>query len=149
MLGKLKETEIDSLLKEQVIGRIGCHADDCTYVIPVNYVYDGNFIYCHSSMGQKIEMMRKNPSVCFEVDEIQSTFRWKSVIVWGRFEEITDIDAKQQAMQRLIHRIMPFSDKPTDHPAHGITDNESNIGVSVELILYRIKIERMTGRFEK
>lgn len=40
---------------------------------------------------KKIEMMRKNPKVCFEVDDIKNIFSWKSVIAWGTFEEITDI----------------------------------------------------------
>jgi nitroimidazol reductase NimA-like FMN-containing flavoprotein (pyridoxamine 5'-phosphate oxidase superfamily) len=149
MLGTLNETEMESLLKQQVIGRIACYADGGLYIVPVNYVYDGHFIYCHSAMGKKIEMMRKNPKVCFEVDEIRDTFRWKSVITWGRFEEITGVKEKEQAMQRLIHRIMPFSDKPNDHPSHGITENESDIGTQVELILYRIKVEKKTGKFEQ
>lgn len=149
MLGELKEIEIDTLLRQQVIGRIACYADGSLYIVPVNYVYDGSFIYCHSSMGKKIEMMRKNSEVCFEVEDINTLFRWKSVIVWGRFEEITAAEKKQQAMQGLIHRIMPFSDKPNDHPSHGITEKESDIGTRVELIIYRIKVEKKTGRFEE
>ena len=149
MLGELNETEIDRLLKQQVIGRIACYADDSIYIVPVNYVYDGSFIYCHSAMGKKIEMMRKNPEVGFEVEEIINVFRWKSVIVWGRFEEITDIEEKQQAMQGIIHRIMPLSNKPNDHPSHGIAEKESDIGTQIELIIYRIRVEKKTGRFEQ
>ena len=149
MLGKLNETEIENLLKQQVIGRVACYADGDLYIVPVNYVYDGHFIYSHSAMGKKIEMMRKNPQVCFEIDEIKDMFRWKSVIAWGRFEEITGLQEKEQAMQRLIHRIMPFSDKPNDHPSHGIAEKESDIGTQVELIIYRIRVEKKTGRFEQ
>src|SRR6195952_2636408 len=108
MLGELSELEIETLLKQQVIGRIACHADDTTYIVPINYVYNGTCIYGHSSIGKKIEMMRKNPEVCFEVDDIKSVFRWQSVIAWGRFEEITDSNEMERAMQRLLHRIMPL-----------------------------------------
>ncbi len=94
MLGALDQTQIDNLLKEQVTGRIACHADGITYIVPINYVYNAPYIYCHSSNGKKIEMMRKNPEVCFEVDDIQSIFRWKSVVAWGQFEEVTDLDEK-------------------------------------------------------
>ena len=148
MLGKLNEQEIESLLKQQVIGRLACHADGITYIVPINYVYDGTNIYSHSAGGKKIVMMRKNPEVCFEVDEIQDVFKWKSAIVWGRFEEITDIDEKQRAMQGIIHRIMPLANNPTDHPSHGITANESDIGTSVEIIIYKIVVTNKTGRFE-
>ncbi len=148
MLGKLSEIQIENLLKQEVVGRIACHAGGTTYIVPVNYVYDGTYIYGHSSIGKKIEMMRKNPEVCFEVDNIKSVFRWQSVFAWGRFEEITDVNENEQAMQRLIHRIMPLSDNPADHPSHGFTESDSDIGTKVELIVYRIKVSKKTGRFE-
>ena len=90
MLGELNETQVDHLLRAEVIGRIGCHADGITYVVPTTYVYDGADIYGHSAaVSTKIEMMRKNPDVCFEVDSMQNMANWQSVIVWGKFEEIT------------------------------------------------------------
>jgi len=148
MLGELSEIEIENLLKQQVTGRIACHAEGATYIVPVHYVYNGSYIYGQSAMGKKIAMMRKNPEVCFEVDEIESVFRWQSVIAWGRFEEITDADEKQQAMQGLIHRIMPLADNPKDHPFHGITGDENDIGTTIDLIVYKIKVSKKTGRFE-
>ena len=149
MLGKLNEQQMEDLLKRQVTGRLGCHADGVTYVVPVNYIYKDGIIYAHSALGHKINMMRKNPNVCFEVDEIESIFRWKSVIAWGKFEEITDIDEKQQAMQAIIHRIMPLVTTPAGHPSHGIADNDYDIGTRVELIVYTIKVTKKTGRFEQ
>jgi nitroimidazol reductase NimA-like FMN-containing flavoprotein (pyridoxamine 5'-phosphate oxidase superfamily) len=148
MLGTLDQTQIDALLKEQVTGRIACHADGTTYIVPINYVYHAPFIYTHSSNGKKIEMMRKNPDVCFEVDEIQTIFRWKSVVAWGQFEEVTDLDEKARLMQGIIHRIMPLANNPTDHPSHGITEKDSDIGDKVELIIYKIRLDKITGRFE-
>lgn len=148
MLGKLTEQQIESLLKKQVTGRLGCHADGQTYVVPVNYTYDGRCIYAHSANGMKIGMMRKNPEVCFEVDLIESVFNWQSVILWGRFEEIKEVDEQQRVMQGIIHRIMPLSDHPSNHPSHGITANESDIGTRIDLVVYRIVISKKTGRFE-
>ncbi|MFD0750290.1 pyridoxamine 5'-phosphate oxidase family protein [Mucilaginibacter calamicampi] len=148
MLGELNNQQIEHLLKQQVTGRIACHANSITYIVPVNYVYDGTYIYSHSSPGRKIEIMRTNPQVCFEVDDIQNIFKWQSAIVWGTFEEVTDISEKQRIMQSLIHRIMPLSIHPTNHPSHGIAESDSDIGISVELIVYRIAVNKKTGRFE-
>ena len=148
MLGKLTEQQIETLLKQQVTGRLACHADGVTYIVPVNYVYNGGHIYSHSAPGKKIEMLRKNPELCFEIDEIQDIFNWKSVIAWGRFEEIVDMDEKQQAMQGIIHRIMPLSNNPTNHPSHGITADASDIGDKFDLIVYKIALTKKTGRFE-
>lgn len=148
MLGKLNEMQQESLLKQQVTGRIACHAHGVTYIVPVNYVYDGTYIYGHSSAGKKIDIMRQNPEICFEVDDIQSVFKWQSVIAWGTFEEVKEINERQRIMQALIHRIMPLSENPANHPSHGITQKDSDIGDSVELIIYKIMISHKTGRFE-
>lgn len=149
MLGKLNETEIERMLKEQVVGRIACHAKDDIYLVPINYVYRDGCVYGHSREGKKIRIMRENPHVCFEIDDIQSVFRWKSVIAKGVYEEITDVDEKQQAMQGIIHRIMPLVTSPEGHPSHGFTENDSDVGTTVELVVYRIRLEEVTGRFEQ
>jgi nitroimidazol reductase NimA-like FMN-containing flavoprotein (pyridoxamine 5'-phosphate oxidase superfamily) len=41
MLRELNDHQIETLLKDQFIGRIGCHLAGVTYIVPVNYVYDG------------------------------------------------------------------------------------------------------------
>ncbi|BAU54014.1 pyridoxamine 5'-phosphate oxidase family protein [Mucilaginibacter gotjawali] len=148
MLGKLNEKQIEDLLKKQVTGRLGCHADGITYVVPINYFYRDPYIFAHSAKGRKIDMMRKNPKVCFQVDDIQSVFKWQSVIAWGKYEEITDFDEKQQAMQGLIHRIMPLVDKPAEHPHHAIAEKESEIDTKIEVIVYKITLSKKSGRFE-
>jgi len=149
MLGELTKTQIVALLERQVTGRLGCHANGYTYIVPVNYVYKNDVVYAHSGPGRKIEMMRTNPAVCFEVDEIETIFRWQSAIAWGRFEEINDIDEKERVMQALVHRVMPFMERPANHPSHGISSNENDIGTKIDLIVYKIKIVKVTGRFER
>ena len=49
MLGELNERQIEALLIDLPVGRIGCHADGVTYVVPVNYAYDGVNLYAHSA----------------------------------------------------------------------------------------------------
>lgn len=48
MLGELNSSQIENVLRGEVIGRIGCHANDTTYVVPVSYVYDGIYVYSHT-----------------------------------------------------------------------------------------------------
>jgi len=142
MIGELNKKEIIDLMEQQVIGRLGCHAENETYIVPINYVYRDNAIYAHSGDGKKITMMRQNPKVCFQVDDIIDTFRWKSVLVWGEFEELSGTD-RQQAMQSLIHRIMPLTNRPSEAPSHAIDQNKLD-----QLIVYRIRINEGSGRFE-
>jgi len=148
MLRELNDTQIEALLKDQVTGRIGCHSDGVTYIVPVNYLYDGTNIYCHSAKGMKIDMMRKNPAVCFEVDNIKDITNWESVIAWGKFEEITEIIEKQRTLQKLINRISPYIIDDSVTREHGFVDKESDVGTTIELIIYKIIVHKKTGRFE-
>ncbi|MGF7080260.1 pyridoxamine 5'-phosphate oxidase family protein [Mucilaginibacter sp. UYCu711] len=148
MLRELNDYQIEALLKDQLVGRIGCHAAGVTYIVPVNYVYDGTDIYCHSVKGMKIEMMRENPLVCFEVDNIKEITNWESVIAWGKFEEITEMEEKQKVLQKLTDRITPYIMDDSITREHGFVDKEGDIGTTVELIIYKIVVSKKTGRFE-
>lgn len=148
MLGIFNDKQIDALLHSQVTGRIGCHADNRTYVVPVTYVYDEGKIICHSREGLKLEMMRKNPEVCFEVDNLQNMANWQSVILWGSFEELSGKEAKE-AMEKLIDRMKPFMTSETAHPLEPGESHERRETSGFTAIVYQIKIKEKTGRFEK
>jgi nitroimidazol reductase NimA-like FMN-containing flavoprotein (pyridoxamine 5'-phosphate oxidase superfamily) len=49
--------------------------------------------------GRKVEMMRQNNEVCFEVDEIYDMSNWKSVVAWGAFEELKGSHERQKALK--------------------------------------------------
>ena len=116
MLGELNRSQIDDILGSQAVGRIGCHASGRTYVVPVTYVYDGaSSIYFHSNEGLKIQMMRANPSICFEVDVVFDLANWQSVIAWGRFEELTG-EAATNGLELVMKRLLPFITGETTTP---------------------------------
>jgi len=147
MLGTLNQQEIEELLLRNVTGRIGCRDGDQIYIVPVSYAYNEKYIIAHSSEGLKIDMMRKNPSVGFEVDEISDQRNWKSVICQGRFEEILDEKEKYYAMKFLVSRLMHTQLSETAR----LPDVVAEKGQAVPLIrpvVYRIRMETMTARFE-
>src|SRR4029079_330134 len=49
--------------------------------------FHANVIYGQTTEGKKIEILRKNPLVCFQVQK-QEGKTWRSVICWGTFEEL-------------------------------------------------------------
>ncbi|HXV33537.1 MAG TPA: pyridoxamine 5'-phosphate oxidase family protein [Gaiellaceae bacterium] len=105
MISELEREQIDDLLSTQVVGRVGCHADGLTYVVPVIYAYDGAAFYVYTVEGQKVRMMRANPLVCFEVDEYEAG-SWRSAIVQGRYEEL-DAEGAERALRLLAARFPP------------------------------------------
>jgi nitroimidazol reductase NimA-like FMN-containing flavoprotein (pyridoxamine 5'-phosphate oxidase superfamily) len=108
MFGTLTREEIEDFLKKQFIGRIGCQIKNKIYVVPISYAYDGDCVYCHTQEGMKTKMMRENPKVCFEVDALETTATWKSIIAWGRYVEVVDKDERAIALKVLLNRVHPF-----------------------------------------
>jgi len=149
MIGQLKIEEIEKVLKENVVGRLGCYDGEKIYVVPVNYVYDDKYIIAHSVLGMKIRMMRKNPKICFEVDEMKSFTNWKSVIVWGEYQELSDERDRYYALKLFVDRTMHMKVSETAIPPK--TSEQSLLPVApgnVKPIVYRIVISEKTGRFE-
>ena len=147
MLGELENAQIEKVIADNTIGRLGCHAEGKTYVVPISYAYDGQFIYARTFEGLKISMMRKNPNVCFQIDEMQDMANWKSVIAWGTFEELSGTDERNEGLQKLIARILPEISSETlklspewPFPTKDYT--------KIEGIVFRIRLAEKTGRFE-
>jgi len=99
----LPPEEIEQLLRTAIVGRIACcgHGavgDGRPYLVPLAYGYDGEAVYAHSGPGRKLDLMRAEPRVTFEVDEAQASDRWRSVIAEGIFEEIADPRRRSAAL---------------------------------------------------
>lgn len=148
MSGNLTAAEIEQVLGKQIIGRIGCHADGTTYVVPINFTYDGAFVYCFTQEGMKISLMRKNPQVCFQTDEIENMANWKSVIVWGTFEELQEDRERREALDKLVDRVMPMVSSERVHQSADWPFT-NNITEAVKGVVFRIRLTKKTGRFEK
>lgn len=148
MFGKLNEDEIEEVLSSQIIGRLGCNAKNTTYIVPISYAYDGEYIYCHTYEGQKIIMMRENPSVCFEVDTLENMGNWKSVIALGIFEELTHNDDQKNAIEILLKRKIPGVASKTLQlsPQWPFPPDDFEL---VKGIVFRIRLYEKTGRFER
>jgi nitroimidazol reductase NimA-like FMN-containing flavoprotein (pyridoxamine 5'-phosphate oxidase superfamily) len=148
MLGELSPEEIEEVLRSEITGRIGCHADGRTYVVPITYGYQRSYVYCHSPEGLKLRMMRKNPVVCFEVDRVEDVGNWRSVIATGRFEELSGRDVVA-AMDVLISRLGQVGDSARTHPSYLLRSSETAGVDGRPIVLYRILLTEKTGRFEK
>ncbi len=146
MIGELSEREIEEVLRSEVVARLGCHAGR-TYVVPITYAYDGRSVIGHSAPGLKVSMMRENPEVCIEVDQVEDAAHWRSVVAWGRFEELQG-DQAVRAMERLQARFASLVTSQTSRPGHGRERAEQAVRGG-ETVIYRIVLGEATGRFEQ
>lgn len=147
MLGDLHSLQIEDVLKNQFVGRIGCSLNGETYIVPISYAYDGNYIYCHTKEGKKTEIMRKNPKVCFQVDEMKNMANWRSVIVHGEFEELKEKEDRTTGMQILLNRYLPVLSSITTHIGEQWPFLPEDVN-HIDGIVFRIAVKEKTGKFE-
>ena len=147
MIGELSAPQIEQLLHEQVVGRIGCHSRGRTYVVPVTYAYVDGAIVSHTGNGLKVQMMRENPSVCFEVEDLHLP-QWSSVIAQGRYEELSGDDA-DVALERLKARLGATPPSMVSMPRHGAGLYEPGSHLQRPGVVFRIVIAEKTGRYDR
>ncbi len=124
------------LFHEARVVRLGCSVNGEPYVVPINCHLEGDYLYSHSLYGLKISGLRENPRACVQVDEIESDLRWKSAMAFGKFEEVTKSSERADILTKLLRKF-PM-----------LTPVESAIaidGSSQEVIVFKIRIERLTG----
>ena len=136
MVRTLSEIQSRRLLQHSTVGRLGCVVDGEPYVVPINFVIEGDCIYSHSLPGQKIEALRKNPRSCLQVDTISGPLHWSSVIAYGDFEEITDGVRRHEVIAKILARYPMLT--PVESTI--ATDGSPN-----QVIVFQINIDKLTG----
>ena len=131
--------EMRHLLQRTGFGHLGCSRDDHPYVVPMNYAYDGSDVYFFTTEGTKTEYIAANPEVCLQVEEITDSSNWKSVMVTGRAERITNQEEIEHAMQFITER----------HPTLTPALNRTKIGAWTRfsnIALYVVRPDAVYGR---
>ncbi|SRR5579875_703604 len=137
MSDELTDGEIDQLLRRQRVGRIGSTAVGHVEITPIVYGYDGTMIYGHSRFGRKIQYMRGNSEVCFEVEEIVDPTSWRVVMLHGTYEELSDLRDRDKAMRLILAQGGGGPESTAAQVEHG-----------EELVIYQIRIDRRSGHYE-
>jgi nitroimidazol reductase NimA-like FMN-containing flavoprotein (pyridoxamine 5'-phosphate oxidase superfamily) len=142
VIQELTPHECADVLERTSLGRLGCARNGQPYVVPILFSFDRDrgCVYGFSTIGQKVVWMRDNPLVCLEVDDIEDKNHWRTVVIFGRYEEIQDSPEESEARQRaeaLFQRRqewwLPAAAKVGSHQRHGV-------------VVYRIHIDRISGR---
>lgn len=136
MMKMLSENEARKLFQSARVARLGCIVNGEPYVVPINCHLEDDYLYSHSLPGLKISGLRENPNACVQVDESESDLHWRSAIAFGKFEEVTKANERAGVLGKLLRKF-PM-----------LTPVESAIaadGTMPEVIVFRIRIERVTG----
>jgi hypothetical protein len=136
---------IENILSKSEVCRVGILDGDKPYIVPLNYGYKDNAIYIHSApLGKKIELLKQNNYVCFEIEFHSEVYRkdkacdwgtkYRSVIGYGSIDFITDFEQKKAGLDIIMAH-------------YGKNDNNVYQDKQVEfIVILKLNIEEITGK---
>jgi uncharacterized protein len=147
-------TEIAKIMSNAQVGRIGLSMNEQPYVVPVNFAFDRERIYFHcADTGMKLDFLRTNPRVCFEVDENLGIvpgpvpwmfgFAYRSVIAFGTARILMGAEEKTMATKLITAKYA--GKEMADMITPKLTERyRSSLGS--RLVIVEIKVESITGK---
>ncbi|MFH0756677.1 MAG: pyridoxamine 5'-phosphate oxidase family protein [Bacteroidota bacterium] len=136
---------LEEILAGAVICRLALMDGDRPYILPFNYGFQDGSIYIHSAPeGKKIDLLRENNQVCFEVEdtvriiEDEKACKWtslyRSVVGYGSVEILTDDVSKQRGLEIIM----------AQHGAPGLTRFDP--GNMKGMVILKLSIGSLTGK---
>jgi nitroimidazol reductase NimA-like FMN-containing flavoprotein (pyridoxamine 5'-phosphate oxidase superfamily) len=138
------KAEIEEIVKKALVCRVAVSDEDKPYIFPVCFGFKDDCLYFHSAReGKKIEILKRNNKVCFEMDintELVKgekgcdwEIKYSSVIGFGSAEFVEDIREKKEALHILLEH---YSDKKYEFSEQSLA----------KVAIVKIQVESMTGK---
>ena len=144
--GFIAQSREEEIIAKAEVCRIALVDGDTPYIVPMNFGYIDHTLYLHCAKeGKKIDIIKKNNNVCFEMDidrenviadvPAASTTHYKSVIGFGKAYFVEDRDEKIKALNALMHHYVKDKTKTFDY------------GKTLDAVqVIRVEISSMTGK---
>lgn len=136
--------EIESIIEKATVCRIAFSENDVPYIVPLNFGYKDDCLYFHSAAdGKKIDIIKQNNQVCFEVDIDQEVvksetpcnweMKYRSVIGFGKAFFVDRLSEKRRALNIIVEH---YSGDPYEYSEDAINN----------VAIVKVEIESMTAK---
>ncbi len=136
---------VRAIMEKASVCRIGLSDDGMPYVVPMNFGLGENCLYLHcAAEGRKLDIIRRNNRVCFEMDLLREVVRgesacgfsarYESVIGFGRAAIVEEAAEKRAALDRIMEHY--GAKGPFSYPDETLA----------RTAVIRIDIEEVTGK---
>lgn len=109
---------VHAVLDEALICHAGFVDGDQPYVIPTIHARDGETLYLHGAAGSRMLRVLADGTPCcvtvsildgvvFARSAFHHSMNYRSVVVLGRADEVTDGDRKLRALETIVEHIAP------------------------------------------
>ncbi len=117
---------------------------DRPYLVPLSFALDGDDLVLHSAReGRKLDVLRRNPAVCFEVEEgvalrpaataCETGFDFRTVIGSGEVELVDDPEERRRLLALF-------------GPRYGIRDDTLPDHELARTCVLRVRVRELTGK---
>lgn len=135
---------MEEIISRSTVCRLAMTDGDRPYLVPLCFGYRNGSLFFHSALqGRKVDILKRNPNVCFAFDIDQEvtaaeracgwSMRYRSVVGFGKARMVEEEDDKRKALEIIMENYSAGK--------HSFDDSE----VSSVLII-RVDIEEMTGK---
>jgi nitroimidazol reductase NimA-like FMN-containing flavoprotein (pyridoxamine 5'-phosphate oxidase superfamily) len=139
-----KREDIVAVIAEAQVCRLALCDGDTPYIVPMCFGYADHVFYFHcAAEGRKLDILRRNNNVCIELEAGVSLkagakacnwgMNFKSVIAFGRAEQVDAPDAKRQALDLIMAR---YAKGRFDYPEK----------VLAKTVILKVHVTTMTGK---
>lgn len=136
--------DIEKIISQSRVCRLAMVDGDTPYIVPMNFGYkDGQLFFHCAKEGKKIDLIKKNPHICFEFDDLiklkkaQLACDWgvdfQSVIGWGKAEFLDDLEEKTAALNCIMSQ---YSDREFEYQEKMLE----------KTLVIKVIIDKMTGK---
>jgi nitroimidazol reductase NimA-like FMN-containing flavoprotein (pyridoxamine 5'-phosphate oxidase superfamily) len=133
--------EIEQMINSSPVCRIGLCDGNQPYVVPVCFGYEAGRIYIHSyPAGKKMEILRKNPRVCIEIDSgiepvpaespCNRGMKYRSIIALGTCRFLSADAEKKHALKVILEHYGAIKEDIPDFSPAGV----AVISIDIETI---------------
>lgn len=137
-------TQIEAIIERAKVCRLAMCDGMQPYVVPLCFGYKDRILYFHSALaGRKVDILQRNPQVCFEIDTdwrletAKMACKWgmhfRSVIGFGRAEVVSSEIEKKAALDIIMAH---YGEKEPHYTPETLKAT----------LVIRIFIETMTGK---
>jgi hypothetical protein len=141
-------SDLEHIISESDVCRVAFADNNTPYIVTLNFGYSGGenpcFYFHCAKEGRKLEMIRKNNFVCFELDTDHELYegengcdwgmKYSSVVGYGRISVVEGREARIAGLDCLMSHYSDRSDFTYDERIFGNTT------------LLKLEIEEMTGK---
>jgi hypothetical protein len=116
--GRYERSTINSILDEGLVCHVGFAESGSPVVIPTAYARIGDLVYLHGAVGNAaLRALAAGAPACVTVTLVDGlvlarsafhhSLNYRSVVIFGRATEVTDIEEKRTALTAVVEHIVP------------------------------------------